>query len=104
MCVTSRMFVKRKGEAHPASLPAPCSPMIPDSSWAEPSPRQAAPCRSTTRIAPSSASSAAARAATGDGPQDRVNAAVCLRISFEPSQIIRSATKVMIPSPTHEIQ
>ena len=35
---------------------------------------------------------------------DKVSPAVCFRISVEPSQIIRNATKVMIPSPTQEIQ
>ena len=36
--------------------------------------------------------------------EENVDAAACFRISDEPSQIIRSATKVMIPSPTQESQ
>jgi hypothetical protein len=36
--------------------------------------------------------------------QEKANDPVCLRISVQPSQIILSATKVMIPNPTQEIQ
>jgi hypothetical protein len=34
----------------------------------------------------------------------KLKVAACLRTSLEPSQIIRNATKVMIPRPIHEIQ